>query len=435
VQVAQGAAAEAKIEYSRARKLLAMHDAQIRQQNLVRRPLEAPISGTIDTISMVQGQLAYENDPLFTIVDLSNLWVELRVPERLTGDWRPSQRLTFASAGSPDIRIEGTLARVSDQVDPTSRTVAHFYRVDNPGKRLRVGMRLSPVLDNRVMGGSGDDVEPAAFEPTTGSAASAVKAPAAPVSVAGVVRPKPELIAQAAAPIWGRIEFHKRPLNLGDSVRKDDVLANVVLELSIDERYLMEARAEEILAELQLALQRRTLAEQQHQDAIARAKAAPDDALVREEVKMTEAVLRAAREEASLLEQQKTTYDGTMKRRDPRITPVVAPIAGVITEVAFRPGELNATGEFRRLFTIVDTSRVWIEAQVFEHQSPLVLTRLKRATFTPATGGPEIVLGRPVTVSATVDPRTRTVRVVFETANAGGRLKLGGSGRVTLEWN
>jgi multidrug resistance efflux pump len=430
-QLAQGSAAQARVEFSRAQKLLSMHDDQIRKQNLVRRPVEAPISGMIDQISLVQGQLAYENDPLFTIVDLSNLWIELRVPERLTGEWRPADRMTFVSAAVPGMPVQGALARVANQVDPASQTLAYFYRVSNPEKRLRVGMRMSPRLETTAMMAGRDRVEPAAFAPTTGSN----EAPGASIRVTGLVRPKPELIAQATAPIWGRIEFKDRALNVGDPVKKDQVLANVILELSIDERYLMEARAEEIVAELQLARLRLTQAEQQQADAVARLKEAPDNALVKEEVQVAETMLRGARQDVQLLEQQNASYDRTMKIRDPRITPVPAPISGVITEVAFRPGELNATGDFRRLFTIVDPSRVWIEAQVFEHQSPMVLSRFKRASFTPASGGPEIPLGRPVTVSATVDPKTRTVRVIFEAANPGNRLKLGGSGQVTLEWN
>ena len=64
-----------------------------------------------------------------------------------------------------------------------------------------------------------------------------------------------------------------------------------------------------------------------------------------------------------------------------------------------------------------------------------MLQRLKRASFQPADGGPAITLGRPVAVSATVDPKTRTLRVIFEAGNPDARLKLGGSGQVALEWN
>jgi multidrug efflux pump subunit AcrA (membrane-fusion protein) len=423
-QQAETAATEAKLELQRASKLLAMHDAQITQSQLVKRPLQAPISGTIDNVSFVQGQLAYENDRLFTIVDLPNVWVELRIPERVAGAWRPGRHMTFVSPALPDSRVNGTLARVANQVDPDSRTIAYFYQVRNPGNRLRAGMRLSPATEDRLTRNM-DDVARASFKPASVTTFAA----------AGTIRPKPELIAQAAAPIWGRIEYAERRLNVGDVVKKDEVLANVTLELSIDERYLMEARAAEIDGELDLSKARKSQAEQQHKDAVERLKANPDDKLRVQEVELTDKVRRGATEEESLMTRQRTAFEGVMKRRDPRITPVPAPIGGYITEVGFRPGELNETGQFRRLFTIVDTSRVWIEAQVFEHHSALVPGRIKRVMFIPADGGPEIPLGRPVTVSATVDPQTRTVRAIFETQNPGGRLKLGGTGQVVFEWN
>jgi multidrug efflux pump subunit AcrA (membrane-fusion protein) len=249
------------------------------------------------------------------------------------------------------------------------------------------------------------------------------------------VQPKPEQIAQAIAPLWGRIEFAARQLNVGDVVKKDEVLANVILELPVDERYLMMARAAEIDAEAELSKIRKEQATQQQQDAAARLKEKPDDELLKQEVQLAERALKSAAEEESLLTRQQKAYQGTVQRRDPKITPVPAPISGVITEVSFRPGELNPTDEFRRLFTIVDPSRVWIEARIFENQSPLMLTRFKRATFIPAAGGPEVTLGRPIAVGGTVDPQTRTVRVLFETPNPGGALKLGGSGQVTVEWN
>ena len=93
-----------------------------------------------------------------------------------------------------------------------------------------------------------------------------------------------------------------------------------------------------------------------------------------------------------------------MKRRDPKITVVQAPISGVITDLGFRPGELNRTEEFRRLLTIVDPSRVWLEAQVYEHQSAAIVRGVTRASFTsPGLPSPRL-LDRPIAVSGSVNP-------------------------------
>jgi multidrug resistance efflux pump len=434
VQSAESAATQMHLEFARAQKLLLMHDAQITEKDLVKRPLQAPIAGTIDAVNFTQGQLAYENDRLFTVVDLSKVWVELRVPERLLAKHSPESTMTFVAAALPDARFTGTLARSSNQVDPVSRTIAYFFQVNNPAKQLRYGMRLSPVFEDRAAT-AGHTEAPHTAPATSASTDPAASQRSTVFTATGTVQPKAELIAQAIAPLWGRIEYAARRLNVGDVVKKDEVLANVILELSVDERYLMMSRAADIDAELEMSKLRKEQATQQNAEANARLKEKPEDELLKQEVQLTERALKNATEEESLLTRQKGAYATTIQRRDPKTTPVPAPISGVITEVSFRPGELNPTNEFRRLFTIVDTSRVWVEARIFENQSPLMLSRFKRATFTPAAGGPEIVLGRPISVGSTVDPQTRTVRVVFETANPGGRLKLGGSGQVTVEWN
>lgn len=63
-----------------------------------------------------------------------------------------------------------------------------------------------------------------------------------------------------------------------------------------------------------------------------------------------------------------------------------APIDGVVTERAAHAGE--QTGG-RRLFTIVDTSSVWVDLAVFPGDRPLVRVGAS-VTVTPATGGPAI---------------------------------------------
>jgi multidrug efflux pump subunit AcrA (membrane-fusion protein) len=146
-------------------------------------------------------------------------------------------------------------------------------------------------------------------------------------------------------------------------------------------------------------------------------------------------IRQAARDEESLLARQAEAYTDTMKRRDPKITIVKAPVSGVITEIGFRPGELNGTDEFRRLFTIVNTSSVWLQAQVYDDQSAAVLQGFARASFvSPGLPGPR-QLGRPVAVSGSVNPETGALSVIFDVANPAGALKIGGSAQVLIRRN
>ena len=121
-----------------------------------------------------------------------------------------------------------------------------------------------------------------------------------------------------------------------------------------------------------------------------------------------------------------------MKLRDPRVTIVVAPISGVITELDVKAGQLNMTGEFRKLCTIVDLSKVWIEADVFERNVGDVLNGA-RASFTASDGGDPRPLGAPVAIMPWIDEATRTLKVIFEVANPDGRLRMGMTANVMLE--
>ncbi len=424
----EGELAEARLGQQQSDKALAMHDAQIAKTNLVRRPVTSPLDGTIDEVHFTQGQLKYENDKLLTILDLSRVWIEARFPEAAAA--RPPRLMTFVSAAFPDLRFEGRLARVADTLDPTTRTVSAFFEVPNPGRLLRLGMRLA--------GRRSVDGAPAASSATTGAgeavhASDPIGSPA--LTLSGTVRAQPERTAEVTAPLWGRIEFAGRRLNVGDRVRKGEDLARVILELSVDERYPMEARAAEIEAQREMAATRQEQAAKQFEQAVTLLKANPADPFRKEEVALTERRHRGAELEKILLVRQAEVFQGVMKRRDPRITVIQAPISGVITDLGFRPGELNRTGEFRRLFTIVDPSRVWLEAQVYEHQSAAVVRGVTRASFmSPGLRSPRL-LDRPIAVSGSVKPDVGALIVIFDVPNPDGALKVGASAQIVIPRN
>jgi len=416
VQAADMAAVAARLEHERAAKLLAMHDAQITESELVRRPLTSPIDGTIEAVNFTQGQLKYENDKLFTILDLSRVWIEARFPGQFASR-QPPRHMTFISAAFPTLRFDATLARVANTLDPRTGTVSAYFEVPNPDRVLRVGMRLAPQLS------TGGVVRAVANRQT-----DSLSAPT--LSLAAMVKAKPEMTADVTAPIWGRLEFAGRRLNVGDHVRKGENLVQVILELPVDERYPMEARAVDIDSERDMAKARRAQAEQQRRHSAGLLKADPEDAFRKREVQLTERIYQAAEEEEALLVRQAGVFKGVMKRRDPKITIVQAPISGVITGIGFRPGELNRTGEFRSLMTIVDTSRVWLEAQVYDHQSAALLRGFAGASFTSPGLPSSRPLDRPIAVSGAVHPETGTLSAIFDVPNPGGTLKIGASAQI-----
>jgi RND family efflux transporter MFP subunit len=97
-----------------------------------------------------------------------------------------------------------------------------------------------------------------------------------------------------------------------------------------------------------------------------------------------------------------------------------SPIDGIVVE---RNATIGATvGPDANVFKIIDISRVWIDANVFEKDLERVRNgqevKLKVPAFPNTTFS-----GRVILISSVVDPETRSVKVRTEVPNPDGRLK------------
>jgi cobalt-zinc-cadmium efflux system membrane fusion protein len=111
------------------------------------------------------------------------------------------------------------------------------------------------------------------------------------------------------------------------------------------------------------------------------------------------------------------------------VAAISSPIAGVLVRAAAAPGDVvDATTE---LFTVADISRLYVEAQVFEKDLGAV-RKGQAATITVDAYPDERLPGTVAVIGAALDPRTRSVPVRVELANAGDRLKLDMFARVAL---
>ena len=111
-------------------------------------PIVAPFDGIIIGKSAVPSQKAEMNDVLFTLADLSTVWVIANINEsdlRVLPDLQGSIRLT--ATAYPGRTFEAKLLSVGAQVDPTTRTVPLLAETPNPDGLLKVGMFVRIVLD------------------------------------------------------------------------------------------------------------------------------------------------------------------------------------------------------------------------------------------------------------------------------------------------
>jgi cobalt-zinc-cadmium efflux system membrane fusion protein len=135
----------------------------------------------------------------------------------------------------------------------------------------------------------------------------------------------------------------------------------------------------------------------------------------------TKATLTAARRHLLILGLNDSQIDGLATKPGLAATfSLNSPIDGTVIE---RDATIGATvGTDANVFKIIDTSRVWIDANVFEKDLPRVRNGQGVKVTTTAFPGTTFS-GRVIFINSVVDPDSRTVKVRTEVPNPDGRLK------------
>ncbi len=135
----------------------------------------------------------------------------------------------------------------------------------------------------------------------------------------------------------------------------------------------------------------------------------------------TKATLTAARRHLLILGLKESAIDALSTKPGLAATfSLNSPIDGIVIE---RNATIGATvGTDASVFKIIDISRVWVDANVFEKDLPRV--RVGQSVKLTVTSFPGSTFsGRVIFINSVVDPETRTVKVRTEVPNPDGRLK------------
>lgn len=131
----------------------------------------------------------------------------------------------------------------------------------------------------------------------------------------------------------------------------------------------------------------------------------------------------AARQRLRLMDVSDIQIDELLRTgRVQRTITLHSPATGVVTEKSVVLGQAVQAGQ--TLYTLVDLSRVWVEAELREGQLAGVRPGTSAGIEVPAYPG-RTFLGRVEFVHPTVDRETRTVRARIGVANTAGLLKPG----------
>ena len=152
LQQAEGDLAKARAHVSRAAealRVLGIDVNQVEQSGGVHSlaPVRAPAAGTVIERPLTPGQFVQaDSTPLITIAELSTVWVMVDVFERDIHLVRQGQKVQVTATAYPDRRFVATVERISDKVDPESRTLKVRLLVSNPGMLLKPEMFLTATL-------------------------------------------------------------------------------------------------------------------------------------------------------------------------------------------------------------------------------------------------------------------------------------------------
>jgi RND family efflux transporter MFP subunit len=109
-------------------------------------PVLAIASGVVTAKGVYEGQQIDPSMELFTLTDLSRVWVEAAVYESEAASVHVGQEGTLTLAGDPTVRIEGAVTYVNPTVSSDTRTLKVRFELDNPDLKLRPGQYANVEL-------------------------------------------------------------------------------------------------------------------------------------------------------------------------------------------------------------------------------------------------------------------------------------------------
>ena len=111
-------------------------------------PVRSPMAGTLIDRNLTPGQFVQaDSTALLTIADLTTVWVLVDVFERDIHLIQVGQKVQVVAAAYPDRRFPASVERISDKVDPDSRTLKVRLLVSNPNVLLKPEMFITSSLE------------------------------------------------------------------------------------------------------------------------------------------------------------------------------------------------------------------------------------------------------------------------------------------------
>jgi len=107
-------------------------------------------TGTVVDRKVTQGQYVNAGDTLFTVADLSQVWIKADVYEEQLPQIRQGQEVEITAESLPNKTLHGHVDFIEPAANQQTRTVPVHVHVANPGMRLLPGMFVNATFVSRA---------------------------------------------------------------------------------------------------------------------------------------------------------------------------------------------------------------------------------------------------------------------------------------------
>jgi Cu(I)/Ag(I) efflux system membrane fusion protein len=111
-------------------------------------PIAAPRTGVVTRLGVREGMYVEPDHTMFTIVDLSRLWVMVDIYEHQMSWMKPGLKATIKAPALPERSWEGALEFIYPEVDPLARTLRARIAVANPDGALVPNMFVEVTISS-----------------------------------------------------------------------------------------------------------------------------------------------------------------------------------------------------------------------------------------------------------------------------------------------
>lgn len=111
-------------------------------------PVVATMAGTVVERRVTQGQVVQPSEIMFSVADLSRVWVVAEVPEQQAAAVRPGQNIQVEIPALGQ-QLTAKLIFIADTVNPATRTVMVRSELDNSDRSLKPAMLATVLIEGR----------------------------------------------------------------------------------------------------------------------------------------------------------------------------------------------------------------------------------------------------------------------------------------------